>query len=81
VIDQYVRGVERADHRSVRAGESALPLLGATSIEGLYVASGHFRNGIVLTPITAEIMEAVIEETPPPIDIAPSSPMRAGAWF
>jgi glycine oxidase len=54
-----------------------LPLLGATSIEGLYVASGHFRNGIVLTPITAEIMGAVIEGTPPPIDIAPFSPTRA----
>lgn len=53
-----------------------LPLLGATSVEGLYVASGHFRNGIVLTPITAEILGSVIEGKEPPVDIAPFHPMR-----
>ena len=56
-----------------------LPLLGPTAVEGLYAASGHFRNGIVLTPITAEILAAVIQGTPPPIDIAPCSPGRASA--
>jgi glycine oxidase len=55
-----------------------LPLLGPTAIEGLYVASGHFRNGIVLTPITAEIMKAVIAGSAPPIDIAPFSATRVG---
>lgn len=54
-----------------------LPLLGATSIERFYVASGHFRNGIVLAPITAEILGSVIEGREPPVDIAPFSPMRA----
>ncbi|MFZ3589849.1 glycine oxidase ThiO [Bacillus sp. DJP31] len=30
-------------------------------IKGLYVASGHFRNGILLSPITGEIMADMIE--------------------
>ena len=33
-----------------------LPVLGAVhSIEGLFVATGHYRNGILLAPVTAEI--------------------------
>jgi glycine oxidase len=30
-----------------------LPLLGATSVPGLFLATGHFRNGILLAPVTA----------------------------
>lgn len=30
-----------------------LPLVGATPIAGLHVASGHYRNGILLAPLTA----------------------------
>lgn len=30
------------------------PLLGPTAIEGLVLATGHHRNGILLTPITAD---------------------------
>lgn len=30
------------------------PIIGPTPIEGLVMATGHFRNGILLTPITAE---------------------------
>lgn len=33
-----------------------LPILGRTALENLYVATGHFRNGILLTPITAQLM-------------------------
>lgn len=32
------------------------PLLGRTRLDGVFVASGHFRNGILLAPITAQIM-------------------------
>ncbi len=31
-----------------------LPILGATPVDGLMLASGHHRNGILLAPITAE---------------------------
>ena len=36
------------------------PLLGETQTAGLFVASGHFRNGILLAPITAQIMADLI---------------------
>jgi glycine oxidase len=38
------------------------PYLGATSVEGYFVAAGHYRNGILLTPITARaIAELVLD--------------------
>ena len=54
----------------------ALPILGATSTPGYYVATGHFRDGILLAPITAEIMAAVVEGRTPEYDLAPFSPAR-----
>ncbi len=39
------------------------PILGADpEIEGLYLATGHFRNGILLTPATARAMATLLEE-------------------
>lgn len=38
------------------ATPDGLPILGTTPIENLFVATGHFRNGILLTPITAQLM-------------------------
>jgi glycine oxidase len=37
-----------------------LPILGETSTPGYFVATGHFRDGILLAPITARIMAQVI---------------------
>ncbi len=33
-----------------------LPLLGPTDLEGLLIATGHYRNGILLAPITAKLI-------------------------
>ena len=30
-----------------------MPIIGDSEIEGLYFATGHYRNGILLAPITA----------------------------
>ncbi len=54
----------------------ALPILGATGTPGYYVATGHFRDGILLAPITAEVMAAVIEGRTPECDLTPFSPAR-----
>lgn len=32
------------------------PLLGPTALEGLHLATGHHRNGVLLTPVTGDIM-------------------------
>ena len=36
------------------------PVLGKTEIEGLYIASGHYRSGVLLTPITTYSMTNMI---------------------
>jgi glycine oxidase len=36
------------------------PLLGPTEVEGLIMATGHYRNGILLTPVTAELVSRYI---------------------
>jgi len=38
-----------------------LPCLGPTPIEGLVLATGHFRNGILLAPVTASLIADAIE--------------------
>jgi glycine oxidase len=53
-----------------------LPLLGTTPTPGYYVATGHFRDGILLAPITALVMTAVIEGCTPDYDLSPFSPAR-----
>ena len=53
-----------------------LPILGATSTQGYFVATGHFRDGILLTPITARVMAQVISGEKPDYDLSPFSPMR-----
>ncbi|MBV9719848.1 MAG: FAD-dependent oxidoreductase [Candidatus Eremiobacteraeota bacterium] len=41
-----------------------LPFLGATPLEGLFLATGHFRNGILLAPATARLIADAIESRP-----------------
>lgn len=38
------------------------PILGETSVSNLFVATGHYRNGILLAPITAKIMADLIAD-------------------
>ena len=65
------------DWAGLRPGTpDALPILGATQTPGYYVATGHFRDGILLAPITAEVMAAVIEGRKPEYDLSAFSPSR-----
>jgi glycine oxidase len=48
-----------------------LPVLGPAPVPGLFLASGHFRNGILLTTITAALLTDAILGRPTGIDLAP----------
>jgi glycine oxidase len=48
-----------------------LPLLGRSPIAGLYLATGHFRNGILLAPVTAELIADLVLGKDPSLDLAP----------
>ena len=52
------------------------PMIGESATEGLLVATGHFRNGVLQAPLTAECVAALLGGEPPPIDLTPFSPLR-----
>ncbi len=65
------------DWAGLRPGTpDSLPILGATGTPGYYVATGHFRDGILLAPITARVMAQIIEGKNPDHDLANFSPAR-----
>ena len=55
-------GWELAEHwAGLRPGSpDGLPLLGKTALEGVFVASGQFRNGILFAPAIADAMRGLI---------------------
>ena len=53
-----------------------LPVLGRTEIHGYFVAAGHYRDGILLAPITAEIISQIIGGLLPEFDLSPFAPSR-----
>jgi glycine oxidase len=53
-----------------------LPILGATGTLGYFVATGHFRDGILLTPVTAHVMAQLITGEEPDYELSAFSPQR-----
>jgi glycine oxidase len=53
-----------------------LPILGPTDLDGLLIATGHFRSGILLTPVTARLIRDWVTTQNVSEDWAPFSPMR-----
>ncbi|HWP28151.1 MAG TPA: glycine oxidase ThiO [Chloroflexota bacterium] len=58
-----------------------LPVLGPVpGIEGVTLATGHYRNGILLAPISGELVAQAAQGKPTTLPLAPFSPARfAGA--
>ncbi|WP_405013738.1 glycine oxidase ThiO [Kitasatospora sp. NBC_01539] len=52
------------------------PLLGPTALPGLVAATGHYRNGVLLTPVTADLVGAYLATGRVPDLAAPFSPDR-----
>jgi glycine oxidase len=59
-----------------------LPYLGRVgAVENLFVAAGHFRAGLQLSPITAELMTQLLIGRQPDLPLEPYWPDRATADF
>ncbi len=53
-----------------------LPVLGPTDLEGLTIATGHYRNGILLAPVTAKLIREWLTERRTSLPLDPFSPLR-----
>jgi glycine oxidase len=53
-----------------------LPILGPTDMEGLLMATGHYRNGILLAPVTAKLIGEWIAEGKASLPAEKFSPLR-----
>ncbi len=52
------------------------PLIGRAGPDGLITATGHYRNGILLTPVTGDGVAALIADGALPRELAPFTPER-----
>ncbi len=57
----------------------SLPILGPTDIRGLYMATGHYRNGILLAPATAKLLSEWVLGNVPSLAVEAFSPLRFDA--
>ena len=53
-----------------------LPIMGKTSVEGYFAATGHYRDGILLAPVTARLMSQLVLGKPLDINFDSFSPAR-----
>jgi glycine oxidase len=53
-----------------------LPIIGPTDVDGLLIATGHFRSGVLLAPITAQLIREWITDGRVSLDWERVSPMR-----
>jgi glycine oxidase len=52
------------------------PLVGRGEVDGLLIATGHFRNGVLQAPVTADSIASLLADECPPVDLAAFSPQR-----
>ncbi|MFJ3301799.1 glycine oxidase ThiO [Streptomyces sp. NPDC086549] len=81
---ELVPGITELPLTETRAGlrpgsPDNAPLLGPTDLDGLLLATGHFRNGVLLTPVTGDVMAHVLATGELPDEARPFTPKRFGA--
>jgi glycine oxidase len=54
-----------------------LPLIGPGALDGLILACGHYRNGILLAPITGEAVAGMLANEPFPESLAAAQPLSS----
>lgn len=55
-----------------------LPAIGPIGPDGLFLATGHYRHGVLLAPITAQLLVEAIQTGSTPLELAPFAPTRPG---
>lgn len=81
---ELVPGVTELEFAEVTAGlrpgsPDNAPVMGPAALPGLIAGTGHFRNGILLTPVSADILSAMLLDGPVPEIAGPFSPGRFSA--
>ncbi|MFD5816358.1 glycine oxidase ThiO [Streptomyces sp. NPDC059618] len=81
---ELVPGITELPLTETRAGlrpgsPDNAPLLGPSALEGLLLATGHYRNGVLLTPVTGDVMAHVLTTGELPAEARPFTPLRFGA--
>lgn len=81
---ELVPGITELPLTETRAGlrpgsPDNAPLLGPTELAGLSLATGHYRNGVLLTPVTGDAMAHVLTTGELPDEARPFTPRRFGA--
>jgi glycine oxidase len=80
-MSEIVPGVLELEIEELQAGlrpatPDNLPAIGRGALDGLVWATGHYRNGILLTPVTAELVAGVLAGESPPDWARPADPAR-----
>lgn len=78
---ELVPGITELPLTETRAGlrpasPDNAPLLGRTALPGLHLATGHHRNGVLLTPATGDAMASLLADGELPHAARPFSPGR-----
>ncbi|MEU8120222.1 glycine oxidase ThiO [Spirillospora sp. NPDC049024] len=78
---ELLPGITELEFAEVTAGlrpgsPDNAPVMGPTALAGLFVGTGHFRNGILLTPVSADILSAMLLDGPVPEVAGPFAPDR-----
>ena len=81
---ELVPGITELPLTETRAGlrpgsPDNAPLLGPTALEGLLLATGHYRNGVLLTPVTGDAMATVLATGELPDEARAFTPRRFDA--
>ncbi|MET9760184.1 glycine oxidase ThiO [Streptomyces sp. NPDC006372] len=78
---ELVPGITELPLTETRAGlrpgsPDNAPLLGPTALEGLLLATGHYRNGVLLTPVTGDALAHALTTGELPEVARPFTPKR-----
>ncbi|MFF5404812.1 glycine oxidase ThiO [Streptomyces misionensis] len=81
---ELVPGITELPLTETRAGlrpgsPDNAPLLGPSGLDGLLLATGHHRNGVLLTPVTGDVMGQLLADGELPQEARPFTPQRFGA--